>query len=113
MTTATRDDLHAMIDQLSDNDLRAVSLFVEFVRARGGHAAGVPASRVAARRSEDDSPTWIDVAHDDPVATALATAPEDDEPTTEEENAAAESHWQAYRRGEYAAHEDVRREIGW
>ena len=48
----------------------------------------------------------------DPVLLALMNAPLDDEPETEEERAAVEEAWEAYRRGEWVSAEDVKRELG-
>ena len=48
----------------------------------------------------------------DPVLLALANAPVDDEPETDEERAAVEEGWKAYRRGEWVSADDVRRELG-
>jgi hypothetical protein len=48
----------------------------------------------------------------DQLLLALANAPLDDEPETEEERAAVAEAWDAYRRGEWVSAEDVRRELG-
>ena len=48
----------------------------------------------------------------DPVLAALADAPYDDEPETDEERAAVAEAREGYRRGEWVSAEDVRRELG-
>jgi hypothetical protein len=48
----------------------------------------------------------------DPLLASLANAPYDDEPETDEERAAVEEGWEAYRRGDWVSAEDVRRELG-
>ncbi len=50
---------------------------------------------------------------DDPVLLALLTAPEDDEPETEEERAAVEEARQARAQGRVVADADLDRELGW
>ena len=47
----------------------------------------------------------------DPVQRALLEAPEDDEPTTPEENKIAEEAWQEYLRGEGISAEEAKREL--
>jgi hypothetical protein len=81
----TKEALHRLIDELPEPDLAAVQRFAEYLRFRGR----------------------------DPVARALERAPADDEPLSADELAAAERAREAYRRGEWVAGEDVRREIGW
>ena len=44
----------------------------------------------------------------DPVALFLACAPNDDEPSSPEEDAAAQAAWQQYLRGEVRPWEEVR-----
>jgi len=48
----------------------------------------------------------------DPVLLALANAPEDDEPETEEERLAVEEARESLRRGAGISHEELRRELG-
>jgi len=48
----------------------------------------------------------------DPVLRALANAPLDDEPETEEERLAVEEARESLRRGEGVSHEELRRELG-
>ena len=76
-------------------------------------------TREALYRLVDSIPsTYLDDARKlleplaDPVLAALANAPYDDEPETEEERAAVEEGWQAYRDGDWVSAEDVRRELG-
>jgi hypothetical protein len=47
----------------------------------------------------------------DPLLELFAGAPEDDEPTTAEEDASAEQAWAAHRRGESIPLERARREL--
>lgn len=90
----------------------AVHLFLRFVQAQAqlGDRSGLT---IIGRRSSDDRYGVVAVNAHDSVALALANVPEDDEPSTAEEDAAAKAGWQAYRRGEHVPHEEVRREIGW
>ncbi len=112
MAIDSRDELHALIEQIPDSELHAVQLFLRFVRAQAarGERTG---EAVIGRQSSNDRLMVVDAEADDPVALALANAPDDDEPSTAEEDADAEAGWQAYRRGEFIAHGEVRREIGW
>jgi hypothetical protein len=48
----------------------------------------------------------------DPVLTALANAPYDDEPETAEERAAVQEAREGYRRGEWVSSEELHRELG-
>ncbi len=48
----------------------------------------------------------------DPVLRAVANAPFDDEPETEEERLAVEEARESLRRGEGISHEELRRELG-
>ena len=48
----------------------------------------------------------------DPVLHAFLNAPEDDEPETEEEQAAVEEAYEALARGEVVSDEELRRELG-
>lgn len=52
------------------------------------------------------------ILEDDPVLWSLATAPEDDEPVTEEERKAIEESRAAAARGELYSLEEVKRELG-
>jgi hypothetical protein len=49
----------------------------------------------------------------DPVLRAIALAPEDDEPLTEEERASIVAAQEAVSRGEVISHEALLRELGW
>lgn len=81
-TGKAKEDLHRLVDQLSPRDLTAARRFLEYLR--------------------DTS---------DPLLRALARAPLDDEPTTPEEDAAAEKAWQEYLRGEGVPLEQVKQEL--
>ncbi len=48
----------------------------------------------------------------DPVLLALANAPLDDEPETDEEHAAVAEAWEEYQQGKWVSAEEVRRELG-
>ena len=48
----------------------------------------------------------------DPMLYTLITAPEDDEPETEEDRAAVEEAYAAISRGDVICHEDLMRELG-
>jgi hypothetical protein len=51
-------------------------------------------------------------ANGDPFLAQLLLAPEDDEPTTPEEDAGAEEAWQEYLRGETISSEELKRKYG-
>lgn len=83
MTTKTRrDDLHRLVDELPEGELHSARRFLEFLRGTGGH-----------------------------IPRSLLEAPEDDEPTTEEEDKSAEEAWQEYLRGEGISAEEAKREL--
>jgi len=113
MPAATRDELHALIDRLPETELHAVSVFLRFVQEEAQLRASSPTPSWEGRRRSDNQIVVQPATVDDPVALALANAPEDDEPSSAEEDALNEARWEGYRRGESVAHEDVRREIGW
>ena len=79
----TREELHQIVDWLPDDKLEAGrQAFLEFLKKT------------------------------DPMLYTLITAPEDDEPETEEERAAVEEAYAAISRGEVISHEDLMRELG-
>jgi hypothetical protein len=82
MSTVTKDDLHRLIDTLPDEDLD-----------RAGQLLAA-------------------LVDDDPVGIALALAPLDDEPETDEERAAVAEAEAAIARGEVLTHEQLKRELG-
>ena len=96
MAIASRAELHALIERLPESELHAVQLFLRFVhaQAQSGDRSGIA---FIGRRSSDDQYVVVDAGAEDPVALALAIAPEDDEPSTAEEDIATEADWQAYR----------------
>ena len=51
------------------------------------------------------------VVQQDPVLKSMMVAPEDDEPTTLEEDSSAIEAWQAYLKGEYMTAEEAEREF--
>jgi hypothetical protein len=77
-----RNDLYRLVDELPDSELHAARRFLEYLRNLG-----------------------------DPVLRAAMEAPEDDEPTTPEEDQGAEEAWQAYLRGEAISAEEAEREF--
>jgi hypothetical protein len=48
----------------------------------------------------------------DPMIAAFEDAPEDDEPSTAEEDASADEAWESYKRGEAVSMDEIRREFG-
>lgn len=54
---------------------------------------------------------WLLAEGTDPVLRALALAPEDDEPGTEEEEKASEAAWEEYLQGKSRTLEEVKREL--
>jgi hypothetical protein len=48
----------------------------------------------------------------DPMIAAFEDAPEDDEPFTNEDAAAADEAWESYKRGEGIPLDEIRREFG-
>jgi hypothetical protein len=113
MAIASKSEIHDLIEKLPESELHTVLLFLRFVHAQarvGGDSMGY---RWYGRRTSDDAIVTGEAAPGDPVALALANAPEDDEPSSADEHALSEARWQAYRRGDRVSHEDVRREIGW
>ena len=79
----TKERLHQLVDALPESELKAAEHFLEAL-CKG----------------------------DDLLLRVLEEAPEDDEPTTPEEDAGAEEAWQEHLRGESRPWEDVRRELG-
>ncbi len=78
-----RDDVHELVDALPDSELPAVQRYLESLT-----------------RSLDD-----------PLGRFLAAAPEDDEPTTPEEDRKAAEAREAFRRGERVAGEELKRTL--
>jgi hypothetical protein len=48
----------------------------------------------------------------DPMIELFENAPEDDEPSTPEEDASADEAWEQYKRGEAVPLDEIRREFG-
>ena len=78
----TKTALHRLVDELPDTELDAAARYLAYLR---------------------------DTC--DPLERLLDNAPEDDEPVTPEEEAAIAEGWEAYRRGETHAWEEVREEL--
>jgi hypothetical protein len=67
---AAREHVHRLVDELPDEELGAAERYLAYLRDQG-----------------------------DPFARALADAPEDDEPTTPEEDASAREAWSQRHQG--------------
>lgn len=80
----TKEAVHRLIDQLPEDELAIVEAFLEFL---------------ASRRLGD------------PLLAFLQAAPEDDEPTTPEEDASAEDAWREYQRGDVLPSGVVKRKL--
>ena len=82
MTVGTmRDELHELIDALPDSELMTARRYLEFLHS-----------------GADDMLTWV-----------IDNAPNDDEPTTPEEEALVEEARQEVRRGETISAEEAKR----
>ncbi len=81
MGRVTKKELYALIQQLPEEELPSVKLFVQFLMTR------------------------------DPVLLAFASAPWDDEPVTPEEDEGAAEAWQEYRRGDVISSEEAKRRL--
>lgn len=79
----SRAEMHDLVDSLSEEELVAAKRYVSFLRS----------------------------GYTDPLLWALDTAPEDDEPTTPEEDAGAKEAWQEYLRGETISLDEVKRTL--
>ena len=77
-----KDELHRLVDELPQKELHGAKRFLEYLRNMG-----------------------------DPLLQALMEAPEDEEPTTPEEDEGAKEAWREYLRGEARPWEDVREEL--
>lgn len=55
---------------------------------------------------------WIEDTEDDPLLLALANAPLDDEPETDEERRLVEEGREDFRRGDVVSWEEIRKEFG-
>ena len=77
----TRAELHALLDEIPDQGLEDIARYLAALKEAGG----------------------------DPYRAHLLLAPEDDEPTTPEEDAVAAEAWQEYLRGEYFTAEEMKR----
>ena len=77
-----KDELHRLVDELPQKELHGAKRFLEYLRNMG-----------------------------DPVLRALSEAPEDDEPTTPEEDEGAAEAWREYLRGEGITMEEAKRDL--
>ena len=77
-----KDELHRLVDELQTRELHGAKRYLEYLRNMG-----------------------------DPVLRTLMEAPEDDEPTTPEEDKGAEEAWQEYLRGEAISADEAKREL--
>ncbi|MGE0539619.1 MAG: hypothetical protein AB7R89_05525 [Dehalococcoidia bacterium] len=80
----TRHELHQIIDELPDQGLEEAHRYLAALQK----------------------------AHGDPFLAGLLLAPDDDEPTTPEEDAGAEEAWQEYLRGEAISADELKRKYG-
>jgi hypothetical protein len=78
-----RDNLHKLIDELPEADLPTAERVLEALRATA-----------------------------DPARQALDSAPDDDEPESDEETAAVATAWEEHRKGEHLTTEELRRKLG-
>lgn len=78
----TREELRHLVDELPESELDTARRFLEYLRITA-----------------------------DPVVRAFLDAPEDDEPTTSEEDESARKAWQEYLRGEAISAEDAQRKL--
>jgi hypothetical protein len=78
-----REQLHRLVDELPNGELRAAQRYLVYLRNMGTH----------------------------PLLRTLMEAPLDDEPETDEERAAVAEAREAVARGELMSHEEVRREL--
>ncbi len=77
-----KEDLHRLVDELPKKELPVAKRYSEYLRNIG-----------------------------DPVLRALMEAPEDDEPTTPEEDEGAAEAWREYLRGEWISMEETKRDL--
>ena len=77
-----KDELHRLVDELPARELHGAKRFLEYLRNMG-----------------------------DPFLRSLMEAPEDDEPTTPEEDEGAREAWQEYLRGEGISMEEAKRDL--
>ena len=78
----TKESLRRLVNELPESELDAARRYLEYLR---------------------------DTA--DPLMRKLLEAPEDDEPTTPEEDEAVEEAWREYLRGEFVSAEEAKREL--
>ena len=76
-----RDEIHRRIEELSDDELALVRLYLEYLRTG------------------------------DSFLLAMLTAPTDDEPLTADEVAGIEEAWEEYRRGEFITADEAKRRL--
>lgn len=77
-----KDELHRLVDELPSGELRSAKRYLEYLRNMG-----------------------------DPALRKLLEAPEDDEPSTREEDESADQAWQDYLRGNWVSSEQAKREL--
>lgn len=81
--TTSKEKLYRLIDRLPEGELHAACRYLEYLKEKG-----------------------------DPLMAALMNAPEEDEPISEEEEAAVQVARDELERGEYVTDEELRRELG-
>ena len=83
MVAQRREDLHRAVDQLPDDQVEPAIHLLRDLQAKG-----------------------------DPLIRLLREAPEDDEELTPEDEAGLREAEEAYKRGKWVSHEEVRRKLG-
>ncbi len=97
MSTDAKADLHRLIEELPESEVHAVRRYLELVASKT-LAAAPPRSGF----SDEDLMT-------DPMLARLMAAPEEDEPTTTEEDESVLTGLAEYRRGDYVSSENAKR----
>jgi hypothetical protein len=129
----TRETLHRILADLTDDELQEVETFAGYLKHRRDRITprvgpGWPTAIEELRNelgadhiivpTEPGEPwqavyTGRSIEMVDPMLQALYSAPLDDEPVTEEDEAAVEEARQEAARGETVPLEALRRELGW
>ena len=84
MTTKEKEAVHALIDQLPDEEFAIVEAFVHFIASRSAQ---------------------------DKFLAFLRAAPDDDEPTTPQEDESADRAWREYQQGDVRSAAEARRHL--
>ena len=101
MTAQTRDELRKLIDRLPDEYVPAVFAFAQLVQS-GLVQIHVAPSTTVTDDGDTKGPAFSEEEMaDDPMLRVLATAPEDDEPLSDDEAASIAEGIAEYQRGDY------------